>query len=809
MSQNSIIKLNYNIVKLSSSEEESSNSVQKIISFDNNWSSERFCTYPQQIIFQFDTPVNLRQINLVSHEKKISEKISFFSFCPQKDIAITNLRNINFENIGFINLNQNFASNYQVRELKKIFINIKCLYLKIELEKNYINDYNPYHQVGLISIDFYGTKLLGYYNILNKNKNIYQNEEINKNEEIENNNYNNLIDEISGEKINQLSNKLNESNKNQNIKETIQYKELISKAKEIGNKIYNLQIEKNEAIKIEDYDKAEELKTNINALKVQLYNLGEKSPKRNSSISNFNNNNNLSNDDNINLDSQNNNINNNSYYLSNNNSRSFDSYNKRQMSPNSYNNTNNKISENNVIDYNQYDEIVVPALRNKINSIKSQEEIDLENEEIYKLSLGPLNELEKEQIDKYGLLIPYIEEIGLQKLLSNQIGHKTEGIYLLIDKLSKIFVSSDLKEIIPILLELISNFLDEKINSITLITFKLIEQLFQYININLEKINIKKKASFINDRIIHNIINCLSDGGERIRTEATKLYKHILYLNIVDFNILINNLLYKDVHHQNNSYYFLSSISVLCKLNILKDVLDNYSKIINNNLSTEETFPKELIIDYLIMNINNSKNNIKNICREICKIAFELFGSEIFSQKLSHLDKKEFEKLFKIESLKTMMKSISTNSLGNSNNNSKHNSPNKNKNVKNAQECSLCRQNIEEGNLINHMKKCPMCCRCKRCKIFVEIKNLTNHKLYDCKYKNEYKLCIRCKEAIHKKSYKIHTDNKKCNPYKSNYNRCPLCHRDIPSSNKGFFQHLMKDGCPVRNQINNTTEEGV
>ena len=170
MSQKYLQKLNYKIIKLSSSEDSSSGSNQKIISFENSWSSEMFCSYPQQIIIQFDNPVNLRQINIISHEKKISEKISFFSFCPQKDIYIPNYNIVNYENIGFINFNQNFASNFQTRELQKILINIKCLYLKIELEKNYINDYNPYHQVGLVNIDFYGYKLSGYSNLLNKKK---------------------------------------------------------------------------------------------------------------------------------------------------------------------------------------------------------------------------------------------------------------------------------------------------------------------------------------------------------------------------------------------------------------------------------------------------------------------------------------------------------------------------------------------------------------------------------------------------------------------------------------------------------------
>ena len=190
MSQKYLQKLNYKIIKLSSSEDSSSNSNHKIISFENSWSSEMFCTYPQQIIIQFDNPVNLRQINIISHEKKISEKISFFSFCPQKDISIPNYNIVNYENIGFINFNQNLASNFQTRELQKILINIKCLYLKIELEKNYINDYNPYHQVGLVNIDFYGYKLSGYINLLNKKQNMALKEEERKDEDGNNVNIN-------------------------------------------------------------------------------------------------------------------------------------------------------------------------------------------------------------------------------------------------------------------------------------------------------------------------------------------------------------------------------------------------------------------------------------------------------------------------------------------------------------------------------------------------------------------------------------------------------------------------------------------
>ena len=245
---------------------------------------------------------------------------------------------------------------------------------------------------------------------------------------------------------------------------------------------------------------------------------------------------------------------------------------------------------------------------------------------------------------------------------------------------------------------------------------------------------------------------------------------------------------------------------------MLLNLINNYSKIINDNISTEDSFPKDLIIDYLLINLNNSKSSIKDNCREVIIKVFELFGPEPFKDKLSCLSEKEHEKLFKIKALQPMINSISNTSFENLNNspkNSINNSPIKNKGIKKENICSLCRLPLGEEKLTEHMKQYALCCRCKKCKIFVEVKNLVYHKLNECKYKNEYKVCPRCKEAIHIKSYKIHTQNKKCNPYKGNYLRCPLCHKDIPCSNKGFFHHLMNNGCPVRAQINNTYEAGV
>ena len=165
----------------------------------------------------------------------------------------------------------------------------------------------------------------------------------------------------------------------------------------------------------------------------------------------------------------------------------------------------------------------------------------------------------------------------MTKLLSNQIIYKTEGINLLMSELPKIFVSSNLKKILSKIIELISIFLDFKNNSITLKTFELISQLFQYMNINKEKINLRKKSiQLLNNRIISKIVNYFNNGVERIRKKAESLYIHIIKQNVLNFDMLINDLLITEVENidSDGDEYFISPVNVLCKLNILEYILN-------------------------------------------------------------------------------------------------------------------------------------------------------------------------------------------------------------------------------------------
>ena len=828
--QNYIYKLKYKLLAISSTESDtetssrSSTNPQPIINFDNPWSSNRFCAYPQKIILKFETPVNLNQIYIISHEKRITQKITFSIFCPQLDNP--DFKSVVFQDIGYVNLNQNIASNYQVREFKKIFVNIKCLFLRMELDQNYINDYNPYHQVGLINLEFYGTKLVGYTRINLSLKEQFEKEKdqmIERETKDNNDEYNEILDEICGEQIRYLNNKLLENNTPQNLKECLKYKEIITKVRELGKQVYILEKEKNEAVKNEDYDKAFDLKNEIDKIKLQIYNLGNTGKKSPANSLNENNNNindtNINNinsstiQENINLQNTNNN------FMSNNTSKSFYSLNKNnnssgKMSPRKtpqLNMTANMISEQDINTYNNtqvdmnksnnniqdHDSMILPAVLNKMKKNKSQEDMELEYEEqIQKEKLEEkekaLVDLTKDQYEQYNLLIPFIEVIGLQKLLSKYIKYKLEGIEILRNKLSNIFISSEINDIIPVLLELISSLLEDY-NFKSLKTFELIEQFFQYININKEKNLINNDSkNFIINRIMERLIHFLSDGDSIIRNQTIELYFSIIKQNIINLNSLINILLNPDIQNKDDTLYVIKNLSILSKLKIIEKLLLNYDSLISSNITTEDSFPKDLIVTYLIQYLLHSKNEIKETCRKVSLVAFKVLGPEMWQIKLYQLNKQDIDNLYKIKELEPIMNSLINFNPLQISKNSKKNKANKNIN---SSECILCKENLGKFDMNNHMKICKMCIRCDKCKIYVEVKNLTKHRLNECKYKNEFILCDRCKEAINSKEYKKHTEKKNCNIYKSNYNRCPLCHKDITYGNKGFYQHLVIEGC--------------
>ena len=229
----------------------------------NGWVSSRFCNYPQEIVIQFLSPVNLKQINIISHEKKISSLIEIFSYFPHSNSDIfLNIKALSYEKLGYVRMDNNSKTNFKAREFRKIYVNSNCLYLKISLQKNYINKFSVFNQVSLISIEFYGEPV------------IFPKVDVLIEENLKTNHIqDDQMDELAVEKIRILKQSMDEASKIEDYDEAKRIKVNIDKVRMIGKKIFELDFQKKIAINNEEFDKAKILKMEVDKLKSFIRNI--------------------------------------------------------------------------------------------------------------------------------------------------------------------------------------------------------------------------------------------------------------------------------------------------------------------------------------------------------------------------------------------------------------------------------------------------------------------------------------------------------------------------------------------------------
>jgi len=118
-----------------------------------------------------------------------------------------------------------------------------------------------------------------------------------------------------------------------------------------------------------------------------------------------------------------------------------------------------------------------------------------------------------------------------------------------------------------------------------------------------------------------------------------------------------------------------------------------------------------------------------------------------------------------------------------------------------CQFCGLYDPQFTDDTLDYHFwQDCPMLCSCKHCGQVIEIPCLSEHMLLECEHKERFRQCPRCDEAIEVEQFQAHVAAANCIVAKppEKYNRCPLCHTDIPPGDEGWQEHLLfPPGCPA------------
>ncbi|CAJ0606737.1 unnamed protein product [Cylicocyclus nassatus] len=109
--------------------------------------------------------------------------------------------------------------------------------------------------------------------------------------------------------------------------------------------------------------------------------------------------------------------------------------------------------------------------------------------------------------------------------------------------------------------------------------------------------------------------------------------------------------------------------------------------------------------------------------------------------------------------------------------------------------CQFCDALIDAGDaaaLERHYRSdCPLFTICDGCGQATETSSLDTHKKTECRARNSFRECPRCRELIEREAYYRHVGRKDCIPPDAYSAKCPLCGTFFtPDNDEGWRKHL-------------------
>ena len=315
-----------------------------------------------------------------------------------------------------------------------------------------------------------------------------------------------------------------------------------------------------------------------------------------------------------------------------------------------------------------YDNFPLISIRKKNNrdNIDNSESIDENNNNIDSLneSIGneKIDDKNNEEIpleiqEKNGPLILLIGEDIIKSIFSKNIYKQEEGFDSLNQKINEIIIYApenlnETNNYIILLINIIMMFIDDKR---PIIVMKCLELFIKVLKAIEEKSNLNKiEYNFtISKHIIIKIKEKLSHFSKRIRKKAEELYCCMIDSELCELNLLITELLREETDEYNykmnllnNGNYNLNSNNdnqintthnlnifsykhlTITKMNILLKVFDNYEN--KNKKFNIKKFPQKIVGDYIVININKTKEEIRKITKNVLVKYIHIFGNGIF-----------------------------------------------------------------------------------------------------------------------------------------------------------------------------------
>ncbi|CDW88088.1 centrosomal protein of 104 kda [Stylonychia lemnae] len=817
------------------------------------WQSPKFCEYPQEIIIQFTNIVRLKQIQFLSHQSKISQKIELHTYVPTGTQALSTqipLNMIKFTKLGYLSLDSNERSQFQARELKSVYVDSVTLLLKLVFHKCFVNKYNLYNQVGLIAVNcmgemhgavMHGSPGSNAQNRLSLVNQSMQGPVTNIEEELS-------LDKNTLETLKALYAAKERAVQMDDFDEAKRIRDTIERLKTVSTQISQLEERKLLAIKSEDYDAAKIIKVEIEKLKSavmyphfqapqfppQYY--GQGAPVTgNTNFTSFGLGNMMGGTDTLQnmalpmgmQQQQLPPLNNANPYGRGN----FDQYEEKKGDEIGFDGSQEfgRNHHMNASGFHHDEEIKIQDLQLSkqdagrqsllpdIKEVPIRPSVAYDDQVIPTLSKGPgkkggldegngeggqegeegkVEEISPENMKYAEALIPIFGDATVKKMFSRPWALRDEGLKECEEHIKK---NNSESPVFQAALSAAGQAMGDKIAQIIQRGMSLLQTTLKCCNTQMDPGN--SSAMVFNQLFVR-----LGDNNARVREKAEELLLMMAGHKSFGAQTVCSQIMKGQV--KKSAAFSIKHIQG--RLQLLHKVLEKYP-VNKHNINYQQC------LEYAIHGFQHQSGEIRNQAYHVILEIYRSIGANI-RKSLTGLRPAQLELLetgfaeidgvdpatLKIkgspqrESIQGNPKTAAL---------SKPTSQQKKSRLAGkddlTKKCQFCGKNdsafAQSENIdMHYWRECIMLTECTFCSQVIEISTYNQHLLNECDKAKDFKQCGRCKESVNVAEYEQHVADKSClinKPLKA-ANRCPLCHQDIKPGESGWKKHLTDEGCP-------------
>ena len=103
---------------------------------------------------------------------------------------------------------------------------------------------------------------------------------------------------------------------------------------------------------------------------------------------------------------------------------------------------------------------------------------------------------------------------------------------------------------------------------------------------------------------------------------------------------------YDNLNYINKNEGKSSKQLIIAKMDIFLRVLKNFNESVKKNKTDKQKFPQNILGDFIIMNINHPKDDVRDITKDVMIKFIDIFGNKIFTKMQMIIDDKELSKIF-------------------------------------------------------------------------------------------------------------------------------------------------------------------